>query len=345
MTMSLIGENMENSNLSILGAGFACLDIIRFKNKDTVMLGGTAANVLTILSLLGLKTEFLTARYYGQSGKFIESAFMHRGVQYISFANTKNQVPKIIEGIENRKHFFVTTCPKCGRNLAKCSLPNLSQMTKVEKQYNKSPNIFFFDRISEGIRECARKNTDGWNVYEPNSCRMYSNLVRGIRVANIVKYSEDRISSKITENVIRDIRNTDVVLLIVTMGEGGIKYVYRTETGELSNWNYIAAVSIDNVTDSSGSGDWLTAILLYLLLRKYPNYTPYLSGQYIERSLIVAQRYAAQNCSFIGAQGMLRERSIVDKINYELGVKVKMICDTEIDWEYSCDYCFSERTN
>ena len=29
MTMSLIGENMENSKLSILGAGFACLDIIR----------------------------------------------------------------------------------------------------------------------------------------------------------------------------------------------------------------------------------------------------------------------------------------------------------------------------
>lgn len=342
MTMSLIGENMKNSNLSILGAGFACLDIIRFNNKDTVMLGGTAANVLTILSLLGLKTEFLTARYNGQSGKFIESAFMHRGVQCISFANTKNQAPKIIEGIENGKHFFVTICPKCGQNLVKCNLPTLSQMTKVEKQYNKSPNIFFFDRISEGIRECARQNKDGWNVYEPNSCRMYSNLISGIRVANIVKYSEDRISAKLTDNVIRDIRDTNVVLLIVTMGEGGIKYVYRTKTGEFSDWNYIAAVSIDKVMDSSGSGDWLTAIFLYLLLRKYPNYTAYLSGQYIEQSLIEAQRYATQNCSFIGAQGMLREQHIIDKINCELGGSFKMICDPEIGWGYDCDYCFKE---
>lgn len=340
--MSLIGENMENSNLSILGAGFACLDIIRLQNKDTVMLGGTAANVLTILSLLGLKTEFLTARYYGQSGKYIESAFMHRGVQCISFANAKSQAPKIIEGLEKGKHFFATTCPKCGQNLVKCKFPTLSQMTKVEKQYNKSPNIFFFDRISEGIRECARQNKDGWNVYEPNSCRMYSNLISGIRVANIVKYSEDRISSKLTDNVIRDIRDTNVVLLIVTMGEGGIKYVYRTETGEFSDWNYIAAVSIDKVIDSSGSGDWLTAVFLYLLLKKYPNYTAHLSRQYIEQSLIEAQGYATKNCSFIGAQGMLRDQCIVDEINFEFDRSIKVICDPEINWGYDCDYCYNE---
>ena len=273
MTMSLIGEDMENSNLSILGAGFACLDIIKFQNKDTVMLGGTAANVLTILSMLGLKAEFLIARYYGLSGKYIENALIHRGVQCISFTNTKSQVPKIIEGLEKGKHFFATTCPKCGKNLVKCNFPTLGQMTKIEKQYNKFPNIFFFDRISEGIRECARQNESGWNVYEPNACRMYSNLISGIRVANIVKYSEDRISAKLTDNVIRDIRSTNVVLLIVTMGEGGMKYVYRTETGEFSDWNYIAAASLDKVVDSSGSGDWLTAVFLYLLLKKHPNYT------------------------------------------------------------------------
>ena len=51
MTMSLIGENMENSKLSILGAGFACLDIIRLQNKDIVMLGGTAASTLFSLKI------------------------------------------------------------------------------------------------------------------------------------------------------------------------------------------------------------------------------------------------------------------------------------------------------
>lgn len=343
MIMSLIGENMENSKLSILGAGFACLDIIRNKNKDTVMLGGTAANVLTILALLGLKTEFLTVRYYGQSGNFIENAFRHRGVECITCGNTKNQAPKIIEGLENGKHFFVTTCPKCGQNLVKYNLPTVSQIAKIMRQHNKFHNIFFYDRMSEGIRECVRQNRDGWNVYEPNSCRVYTNLISGMKGANIVKYSEDRISAKLTANVIRDIGETSVVLLIVTMGEAGIKYVYRTETGEFSDWNYIAAVSIDKVVDSSGSGDWLTAVFLYLLLKKYPSYTAHLSERYIEQSLIEAQKYAAQNCSFIGAQGMLRDRQAVDKINFELGGKIKTTCDSKINWGYDCDYCFNER--
>lgn len=342
MTMNSIGENMKNNNLSILGAGFACLDIIKTKNQEEVMLGGTAANVVTILSLLGLKTSFLTARYSGQTGRYMERAFESRGVECIFFTDTKSQAPKIIEGIEEGKHFFITVCPKCGRLLTKCSLPSLSQMNKVKRQYNFSPNIFFFDRISEGIKEFARENQNGWNVYEPNSCRIYSNLIRGIQVANIVKYSEDRISSKITDSILKDIKNTDVALLIVTMGKKGIKYVYRTETGELSDWSYIVAEAIEKVEDSSGSGDWLTAVFLYFLLKKYPNYTNRLNGQYLYNSLVEAQKYATQNCFFIGAQGMLRNRSVVDRINLELDGEIKSICDGGINWEYDCCWCYNE---
>lgn len=343
--MNLIGENMENYNLSILGAGFACIDVIRLRNKEIVMLGGTAANVVTILSLFGLKTEFLIAKYYGESGKYIESAFENRGVKCIFFADTKNRVPKIIEGIEGGKHFFVTTCPKCGQNLTKCSLPSLNQIKRIGNQCSKYPNIFFFDRMSEGIKECARQNKDGWNVYEPNSCRMYSSLINGIRVANIVKYSEDRISAKITDNIIRDIRNTDVVLVIVTMGEMGIKYVYKTETGEFSDWKYLSAVPVEKVTDSSGAGDWLTAVFLYLLLKKYPKYTAHLNEKYLYQSLIDAQRYAAQNCFFVGAQGMLRDQVMIDKINFEFGGKIDLINDEVINWKYSCNYCYNEHIN
>lgn len=342
MTMSLIGENMENGDLSVLGAGFACIDIIRFRKEDTVMLGGTAANVMTILSVLGLETEFLTAKYIGISGEYIESALTRRGIKCISFTNAKKQVPRIVEEIEEKKHFFITTCPKCGRNLVKCNLPTWSQMAKVEKQFNRSPNVFFFDRISEGIKEFAEQNNKGWNVYEPNSCRMYTNLISGMAVADIVKYSEDRISAKLTDNVIRDIRDTKVALLIVTMGNNGIKFVTRTETGDFSDWNYISAVSIDNEIDTSGSGDWLSGVFIYLLLRKYPNYTFYLDEQYIEQILNMAQKYAAQNCSFIGAQGMLENQKIIDKINSEFNKSAKLICDSEINWEYDCDFCYNE---
>lgn len=340
--MSLIGDNMENNNLSILGAGFACIDMVRLKNKDTIMLGGTAANVLSILALLGLETEFLTAKYYGESGRYIEAAFQRRGVQCIYYSISKNFAPKVIEGFDQEKHFFTTVCPKCGQNLVKCNLPTIGQMDKVKKQHNRLPNIFFFDRISEGIKEYARKNKRGWNVYEPNSCRMYSHLVGGISVADIVKYSEDRISPKYTERIISDIKDTNVILLIVTMGENGIKFIYRNEVGEFSEWNYISAASIDKVIDSSGSGDWVTALFLYFLLQKYPIYTGGLNGKYIEQCLIEAQRYAEKNCCFVGAQGMLRDLNMIEKINLQFNRNISTIRDPKINWEYDCDYCFKE---
>ncbi len=332
---------MEN-NLSVLGAGFACLDIIRTQDAELAMLGGTAANVVTILSLLGLKTEFLTAKYDGLSGKFIENAFKGRGVKCVFFMDTKTQVPKVIEGITEGKHFFVTVCPKCGKDLIKCNLPSLRQIKKNANQYEKTPNVFFFDRMSEGIKECISQNRHGWNVYEPNSCRMYPSLLHGIGTADIVKYSEDRISAKITDRIIRDINNTNAVLLIVTMGEMGLKYAYRNETGEFSAWNHIPALPVDKVVDSSGSGDWLTAVFLYLFLKKYPNCTTNLSGKYIAQCLAQAQRYAARNCLFAGAQGMLKDQKMIDKINDELKVKISKISAPAIDWNYSCGYCYRE---
>ena len=85
--------------------------------------------------------------------------------------------------------------------------------------------------------------------------------------------------------------------------------------------------------------------MLESVAKKYPNYVAHLDGQYVEQALVEAQRYAAQNCSFIGAQGMLKERRIVDKINCELDRNIEMVCDPKINWRYDCDYCFSEHIN
>lgn len=338
-----IGEKMGKYELNVLGAGFACLDVIRADRKEEIMLGGTAANVLTILAILGIKTKFLTARYSGEAGLFMEKAFARRGVQCVIFIDTKNQPPRVIERFENGRPFFDTICPVCGQNLVKSVLPNLNQIYRVDELQGKAPNVFFFDRLSAGIREYAILNKTGWNVYEPNSCRMYTNLISGIRIANIVKYSEDRIPASVTNKVIADIRDSEVALLIITMGEGGIKYIYRTKTGAFSDWNYIEAVKVDNMVDGSGAGDWLSAIFLYFLLKKLPSYTPYFDGEFVKESLLSAQRYAARNCSFLGAQGMLKEADVVEEIGNELGENVKTICDSPDNWKCDCGYCLREK--
>ena len=75
---------------------------------------------------------------------------------------------------------------------------------------------------------------------------------------------------------------------------------------------------------------------------KIYSYSSHVSGQYIEQCLVKAQGYATQNCGFIGAQGMLREESILDKINCEFDGNIKRICDQGINWEYNCAYCYNE---
>ena len=56
----------------------------------------------------------------------------------------------------------------------------------------------------------------------------------------------------------------------------------------------------------------------------------------------MAQKYAVQNCSFIGAQGMVENQKIIDKINSEFNKSAKLICDSGINWGYDCDFCYNE---
>lgn len=342
--MNSIGENMKqkNSNLVVLGAGFACLDIVKHQNEESLMLGGTAANVLTVLSLLGIRTKFLTAKYAGASGKWIREALARRKVECVFFSETGKNVPRIIEDLNKGKHLYYTVCPACGKNLVKCNLPSAAQIEKLNMCYHTPPNIFFFDRLSEGIKKYALENKTGWNVYEPNSCRMFSNLMNGVKVSHIVKYSEERISSKITERIMQEIHETKVVLLIVTLGANGLKFVYRKETGEFSGWNYLAAEPIENIWDSSGCGDWLTAIFLYLLLEKYPYYNAHLDQQYLNRILEEAQKYAVKNCFYVGAQGMLKEQKTEVKEDMELMSRMGEIHDPGVEWELGCKVCYDE---
>lgn len=334
---------MEHLDLSILCAGFACIDIIKQNNEKTVMLGGTAANVSSILSLVGLKTEFLMAKYMTRSGRWLENALKKRGVQCVFFSATNTPAPCIIEQLNACDHYYTTICPNCKRNLIKCILPSLSQIKKISDNYNCNPNVFFFDRLSEGIKECAKNNIVGWNIYEPNSCRNYINLLNGVSVANIVKYSEERISSKVTNDILKYIKETNVQLLIVTMGSQGIKFINRKQNGSLSDWHYLLIDDpIDNVVDSSGSGDWLTAIFLYLFLAKYPNYSVNLDENFITHILNVAHKYSRINCLYLGAQGVLMNQSVIDTINSDLATHIDLINEDSINWENACDECYSE---
>ena len=102
-------------------------------------------------------------------------------------------------------------------------------------------DVFFCDRISEGIMELANriKANGGITMYEPNGLRFYGQLIDICSKFDIIKFSDERIPDKWQEQLATDLMWTQTRLVIVTLGERGLKFIYRTGDGSFSEWIYM----------------------------------------------------------------------------------------------------------
>lgn len=333
---------MKQRNVCILGAGFSCIDVVKVNKKEIIIPGGTAGNVLSVLGKLNMDVKLLIAKYSDEEDEWLKEALKVRNIECINFTTTRIHVPKIVEllDIDNKKHQFSTLCPMCGEKLNTIVLPNKKHIMNIASKIYKKNNLFFYDRLSEGIRKIAEDNLKGWNFYEPNSCRMYKNLLEGSKISNIVKVSQDRIPNTMVEKLIKDLSyNTHVKIVIVTMGDKGLKFVYRNKNGEFGEWYNMPAYDINKVIDSSGAGDWLTAIFIYYLLQEYPYCCDEIDMEIIKKILNIAQKVASITCKYIGAQGVFYNKEGLKKIGNELGMEIKELNEEEYPKRISCDYC------
>lgn len=340
MIMSLTGESMMNTGAYILGAGFGCIDVIKTGNHEEVMPGGTATNVLSILSLLGMQTEIIMAMHADPEGQWFDKALRTRGVKRLYYTKTERPMARVIEKIDTKagRHQFITTCPRCGKSMVDVVLPNYGHVDKLKVEGNDLYNLFFYDRISVGIKRIAENSRKRWNFYEPNSCRMYKNILQGAQTASILKFSQDRIPDTIADKLLYDLQESKVQLLIVSMGEKGLRFALRKKGRGLGEWIYVPARRIDLVVDSSGAGDWLTAVFLYSFLKKYPFYTEELDVGEIKKILGTAQSVAGMKCSYIGAQGILRDNDAMAKLEKYLHIRVPSIVDDKLE-NVACMRC------
>lgn len=342
MTLFLIGKIMNINNIFVLGAGFACADIIKYNGNEEMSLGGTAANVLSILGQLGTRVAFLNVNYNEEMGAWLRDALLRRGVRTIYFANSKMPVPRVIELLDsNGHHSFQTVCPICGKRLVKTILPSISHVKKTIFNENVNLNLFFYDRISEGIKAIAAFNNKGWNFYEPNSFRVYETFRDAAKSSNIIKFSLERISKSYVKLLHDDLQASMVQLIIVSDGQNGFYYSYRDKTGKLCKWIYVTALVSEKTVDDSGAGDWLTATFLYEFLKEYPYYTDQLEGEKLERMLNIARKVSSFNCGFLGAQGIFKNKDALSKLNNWLGSDIHVIKDKPCNSVFTCQYCKS----
>ncbi|MBQ7358988.1 MAG: hypothetical protein IJW63_02700 [Lachnospiraceae bacterium] len=326
--------------IKVLGVGFSCVDIVKMIEHSFVSFGGTTGNVITILSQLGYETRLLTADYSGELGDWYKRALEIRNITPIYFQKSNKRISVVVEEVNstNGTHFFRTTCPRCGNSLINVILPSVEKVVGFRSQMEYC-NLLFFDRFSAGINFLANANVDGWNVYEPNAFRMYGNLLNGCRAADIIKFSAERIPDRVCNQLLLDLESSMPQIVIVTMGKDGLRFCVKKDK-EWGAWNYLSSRSSENVVDTAGAGDWLTAGFLHGLLSEYPVKQRIPEEKVIEK-LQRAQTLATVACSYMGAQGILKDSNGIDLLRTITKCNFWRIQDSDIDDQLKCLVCGS----
>ena len=331
---------MMNS-IQVLGAGFCCIDIIHTDKSTLTSIGGTAANVISILSAMGISVSFIYPRYKNELGEWIENNLDERKVSIIPFTESRQSAPRIIEklDIHTGYHCFFSICPICGKKLANVILPQKKQIDSKTLKYVNGINMFYYDRLSTGIDTIVENNSCGWNFYEPNSCRNKNRILDSIKSADIVKFSNSRIKGSSAECLITSIQEGSGKLIIETRGIEGFRYKVREPNGIFSDWIDVSPSTMPIVVDESGAGDWLTAVFIRLFLNKYPWRVDYIDSIEVEKMFNIAKEIAAYKCNYIGAQYVLSDPKAIEYIECLLGIDVLQLNKSSMNWHDGCYYC------
>jgi sugar/nucleoside kinase (ribokinase family) len=299
-----------------VGIGLLALDLVISANASAPVVswaGGTCGNVLTILSFLGWES-FPVARLNDNPASLRVKNDLSRWGVRLDFAETSptTSTPIIVQEIiqpkhGSRTHKFSWFCPQCGASLPAYQPVTTDSALEVAGKIDK-PTVFFFDRVSSAAITLAKrcKALGATIVFEPSVEGDRKELEEAIKLADIVKYSAERISSMGDTDSI-----SSCFLEVKTLGGDGLMFRARSE-GHIGEWRNLQPRKVMDVVDSCGCGDWTTAGLIAKLCQEGVESFKAKSEDEITEALRFGQLLAAWNCQFEGARGGMYQFSSGD---------------------------------
>ena len=287
-----------------IGTGLISLDVIIDKEKFDILAktaGGSTGNVLTILSYF--KWQCYPISYIGldSASDLILNDLLDWEVKTdFIFQDCKVKTPIIIENLLNnyggKDHEFKFKCPICNSKLPKNRLIPKSIFNTIKDKLPKS-HVFYIDRLSVVGLELAKifKNQGAIIFFEPHKISKIRLFKELLKIVDIVKYSKESI------NKIPFQKNATIE--IQTLGEEGVNYSFNDETYVEPNFKRLNSFYIDNIIDSTGAGDWVSAALIHNV--KNLKNLKKLNERNIINAINFGQALAALNCLFIGSRGLM----------------------------------------
>ncbi|WP_316740655.1 hypothetical protein [Pedobacter antarcticus] len=288
-----------------IGTGLVALDVIisTITNTNSQFLaGGSCGNVLTILSYLGWLSYPIARLSNNVATELLIEDFNNWDVkQDFLQVESSGSTPVIIHRIlkdrrGNPKHRFEFRNPEDGKYLPSYK-PCLAKSVPSIIETSPRPNVFYLDRISRGSIELAKqyKSLGAVVFFEPTNMKDLKGFDECVKVADIVKFSHDRIS-----NYDDQYPKSEAGIEIQTIGEKGLKYRRHGQ----QNWIHVEGYQIENTIDSAGAGDWCSAAFIYSLFPKH-NSVKSINEEDVISALKFGQAFSALNCMFEGARGLM----------------------------------------
>ncbi len=296
---------MNNKVNSVcIGTGLVALDVVisNANNVTQFYAGGSCGNVLTILSYLGWNSYPIARLSNNAASGLLTEDLQKWGIKEDLLTFTEDgSTPIIIHRIlKDRsgapKHRFEFRNPEDGTYLPSYK-PCLSKAVPGIVETGILPNVFYFDRINRASINLAKeyKAKGAIIFFEPSSMKDIKGFEECLAVADVVKFSHDRIAGYEDNYAIGQ-----CFLEIQTLGHEGLKF--RTKNG--SHWQKLSGYTIDNVIDSAGAGDWCTAGIIFNLFSDGMQFQA-INNETIDTALQFGQALSALNCTFEGARGLM----------------------------------------
>lgn len=287
-------------DVDVAGTGFTVLDRIYTPGSSGVSeaLGGSCGNVLISLAMLRRSVVPILSLGRDETGRRLvdefscvgaDTRFIHRRPERRSPVLAQLVDPSI------GAHSFAWRCPETRQEFPRFEPVDPEDVVEAGPVLDRCA-VFYVDRVTEAVASAMERARDAGAIvfFEPSEEGAAEPFARAVAAASILKFSADRLGA--------DIEPAGGAVSIVTHGNAGLEVT----SGDERLW--LRPFPAREVRDTCGSGDMVSIGLIHWLLAIRPDTRTGLDLATVVPGIRAGQRLAAENCGYIGARGLFRQK-------------------------------------
>ena len=287
-------------NVDVAGTGFAVLDRVYATGSFAVSeaLGGSCGNVLISLAMLRRRVAPILSLGRDEAGRRLLDEFLSAGAETrFIHCRPERRSPILVQLVDPSVgvHSFAWTCPETRKELPHFEPVDPEDVAEAGPVLERCA-VFYVDRVTEAVANAMERARSAGAIvfFEPSEEGQAGLFARAVAAASILKFSADRLGA--------GVEPAEGAVSIVTHGDAGLEVAGGGER------RWLRPFPARDVRDTCGSGDMVSVGVIHWLLAIRPDARSGLDLAAVVPGVRAGQRLAAENCGYVGARGLFRQR-------------------------------------